>query len=269
MGDVISAAIAQQEARKIAFQAAEAKAATVAETVATGVASVVAERTANRRLPADVAAFLRANPPAPGEPGAPGVNGEPGVVWRGPWSHVEDYAPGDAVEDGGSSYVATSPSHGSRPPSSSWDLLAKKGDKGEPGKPGKPGIVHSGGSGGGWGGTGVTPGSSGSSLPSGGTPGQVVTNTAPGTGDWQDPGASLPPGGTTGEVLTKLSDAEGDAGWEPAAGSVGPTGPAGPAGTKWWIGSGLPDDAVGVDDDLYLNVTNGDIYQRVGGTWGA
>ena len=59
----------------------------------------------------------------------------------------------------------------------------EKGDKGEKGDPGRSSGWRSLGGGGG--------GTSGTGLPPGGLPGQVVTNTAPGTGDWRD----LPPAG--------------------------------------------------------------------------
>ena len=73
------------------------------------------------------------------------------------------------------------------------------------------------------------------------------------------PAASSGPQGPTGPT-----GAQGT-----ASTVAGPTGPAGTAGTRWWTGSGLPDDADGTDGDLYLRLDTGDIWQRVGGTWGA
>lgn len=71
--------------------------------------------------------------PAPGLRGPKGDKGDPGLVWRGAWRRGTDYAPDDAVEHKGSSYVAIAASTGSEPPAGSWDLLAKRGDDGMPG----------------------------------------------------------------------------------------------------------------------------------------
>lgn len=148
-----------------------------------------------------------------GTDGEPGQKGDKGLNWRGPWQRGA-YQPDDAVEADGSSYVATAQTR-SKPPSSSWDLLAQKG---EPGAPGSDGQFHAYPRGGGgvtvqdegtnvgsvstldFEGAGVTvtqpqggkavvtiPGGSGSGLPAGGSVGQVVTNTAPGAGDWETP----------------------------------------------------------------------------------
>jgi hypothetical protein len=60
----------------------------------------------------------------------------------------------------------------------------------------------------------------------------------------------------------------GGAGDPGETGGTGGTGGAGTAGTQWLTGSGTPSDGNGADGDLYLNTDNGDIYQKVGGTWG-
>ena len=57
----------------------------------------------------------------------------------------------------------------------------------------------------------------GSGLPPGGTVGQVVTNTAPGQGDWQTPGTGGSSTGPTGTVQV----ADGSGGF--AAGLVAPS----------------------------------------------
>jgi hypothetical protein len=54
-----------------------------------------------------------------------------------------------------------------------------------------------------------------------------------------------------------------------ATGGTGGTGAPGTPGTKWYAGPGLPNDGVGIDGDFYLNTTNGDVYIKVGTTWGA
>jgi hypothetical protein len=70
-----------------------------------------------------------------GPPGPPGDDGAPGLVWRGPWDSGTSYDAPDAVEFGGSSWVALGPSLNSQPDSnpSDWDLLAQKGDDGTSG----------------------------------------------------------------------------------------------------------------------------------------
>jgi hypothetical protein len=56
-------------------------------------------------------------------------------------------------------------------------------------------------------------------------------------------------------------------------GPAGPTGPAGSNGSpgvdgsQWYSGSGAPSAGLGVNTDLYLNVSNGDLYQKSGGAW--
>lgn len=166
MGEALLAAIAQQEARRAAKPAAEA----VAETVA---ATIAAETVAG--VPAQVTDYLRAHP-APrgfrGEQGTAGTTGEPGLVWQGDWRASSTYAPGDCVAFEGSSYVAIEASTNVPPPAARWDLLAKKGDDGRDGRSLGPIVLGNAGTG------------SGSGLPAGGTVGQVVTNTAPGAGDW-------------------------------------------------------------------------------------
>lgn len=46
-------------------------------------------------------------------------------------------------------------------------------------------------------------------------------------------------------------------------------GPQGPEGSRWHRGSGAPADTLGEDNDLYLDDTNGDVYEKAAGTWGA
>lgn len=43
--------------------------------------------------------------------------------------------------------------------------------------------------------------------------------------------------------------------------------PGGVPGTIWRVGSGVPDNSVGLNGDLYLRTTNGDVYQRASGTY--
>jgi hypothetical protein len=38
-------------------------------------------------------------------------------------------------------------------------------------------------------------------------------------------------------------------------------------GSSWLTGTGVPDPSLGVDGDLYLNDSNGDVYQKISGSW--
>lgn len=38
--------------------------------------------------------------------------------------------------------------------------------------------------------------------------------------------------------------------------------------SRWYYGTGVPDDGVGADGDFYLRTTNGDVYAKESGTWG-
>ena len=65
----------------------------------------------------------------PGDPGEPGPAGP--LYWQGQYSPVLDYALGDAVSYGGSSYVATTTTTGHAPTESAyWDILALHGESG-------------------------------------------------------------------------------------------------------------------------------------------
>lgn len=149
MDDTLAAAIAQQEARKVAKAAVDE---TVHSQVGAQLPPVVDEKLpfiVASAMPGLVAAEYLAHPPAkgepglsikgdPGEPGAKGDSvqgpkGDPGddgqsINWRGPWQKGA-YAPLDAVEYDGSSYIATSLTR-TKPPGKGWDLMAKKGQDG-------------------------------------------------------------------------------------------------------------------------------------------
>lgn len=60
--------------------------------------------------------------------------------------------------------------------------------------------------------------------------------------------------------------------WAPRSDFVGPTGPQGPSGdpgqaSVWFVDTGVPDPGLGVDEDMYLDDANGDVYQKQSGTW--
>lgn len=52
-------------------------------------------------------------------------------------------------------------------------------------------------------------------------------------------------------------------------GPPGVQGPAGPTGTaeEWHVVSGIPGAGLGVDGDLAIDTTTGDIYEKITGTW--
>lgn len=83
-----------------------------------------------------------AGDPGPqGLAGLPGPVGPPGLNWRGAWSGAATYDVNDAVEYGGSSYVAIAQSTAIAPPSLEWALLAAAGVSGPQGPAGPPGVV--------------------------------------------------------------------------------------------------------------------------------
>ena len=52
-----------------------------------------------------------------------------------------------------------------------------------------------------------------------------------------------------------------------ATGPTGDTGETGTAGTLWYSGAGVPSDAIGVVNDMYLNNTDGTIYKKGAVSW--
>jgi hypothetical protein len=67
-------------------------------------------------------------PPGAGPTGATG----PGIAWRGDWSSLTSYAAQDAVQFGGSSWMAKAASLGETPTAgANWDLVAQAGAKGD------------------------------------------------------------------------------------------------------------------------------------------
>jgi polygalacturonase len=75
-----------------------------------------------------------------GSTGATGATGAKGLSWRGPWSPTTTYEIDDAVEHGGSSYVAIASSTAIAPPNLEWALLALQGATGPAGPQGPQGI---------------------------------------------------------------------------------------------------------------------------------
>lgn len=50
-------------------------------------------------------------------------------------------------------------------------------------------------------------------------------------------------------------------------GGDGTDGVDGENGSKWYNGEGAPGSLIGVEGDYYLNIVNGDVYAKSGGTW--
>ena len=78
-----------------------------------------------------------------GSMGANGAAGSPGLVWRGAYSSGVNYAFGDAVSNGGNSYVSVVAGNTGNTPGAAgvtqWGLLAQRGIDGAQGTPGTPG----------------------------------------------------------------------------------------------------------------------------------
>ena len=66
-----------------------------------------------------------------GPPGPPGSAGPAGLTWKGAWNSATPYVVNDAVNSGGSAYVAVVANTGQQPGvGASWNLLAQKGADG-------------------------------------------------------------------------------------------------------------------------------------------
>lgn len=98
--------------------------------------------------------------------------------FRGAWDAATQYVLNDVVSYAGSSYVATAPSLNDAPPSSSWALLASKGDAGSAGADGAQGPTGPEGPAGEQGEAGL-PGADGAQGPQG-EPGQAGADGAQG-----------------------------------------------------------------------------------------
>lgn len=81
--------------------------------------------------------------------------------------------------------------------------------------------------------------------------------------------------GSTWDTLAK-DGAVGPTGPTGATGATGSTGAAGTNGTNgtngvdgatWYTGVGAPSGGTGVNNDLYINTSNGDYYKKIAGSW--
>ncbi len=137
-------------------------------------------------------------PGVAGPQGPTGPTGPKGLNWRGPWAAGTSYLTGDAVSDGGASWIAKTGSTGVTPAVGiAWDLISDKGATGATGPAGAQGL--------------------------------------PGVAGPQGPIGPIGPIGLTGPQgptgLTGLTGATGP------AGPLGPTGPRGLTWRGTWTGT--------------------------------
>lgn len=71
--------------------------------------------------------------------------------------------------------------------------------------------------------------------------------------------SDTPPRGPQGE--------QGEDGADGAAGPAGPAGTDGTDGNAHYVGNGAPAGGLGSDGDIYTDADNGDIYEKVTGSW--
>lgn len=79
-------------------------------------------------------------------------------------------------------------------------------------------------------------------------------------GDVYGPKAS----GSWGSVVCNIKGATGATG---PAGSNGTNGTNGTNGSTWFTGSSSPSSGTGVNGDLYFETSNGNVWQKISGTW--
>jgi len=103
-------------------------------------------------------------------------------TFQGAWAATTAYALDDVVTTDGKTYICivAHTSGASFAVGSNWSLMAEKGDTGSTGSTGATGSTGPTGS------TGSTGPTGSSGIPSGGSVGQVVTNTGSGAGGWAD-----------------------------------------------------------------------------------
>ncbi len=90
--------------------------------------------------------------------------------------------------------------------------------------------------------------------------GVVVKNTTGWTGDTHIPLYKIITGTST---VTSYED------FRSMQGPKGDAGPTGGTGGMTYNGAGAPSGGTGVNGDLYINTTNGDLYQKASGSWGS
>jgi hypothetical protein len=230
---------------------------------------------------------------APGPTGVQGPQGVPGLTWRGAWSMSTSYATNDAVQSGGSAWVATLPNTGVLPTAgTNWTMLAQKGDAGPAGPTGvtgPQGATGTTGSVGPQGSAGLTgatgpQGATGATGPTGvqgpqGVPGLTwrgawSMSTSYATNDAVQSGGSawvatlpntgvLPTAGTNWTMLAQKGD-PGPQGATGATGSIGPTGATGMTGATGATGSQGVQGPQGPQGPPGTNVTSNTVLYNVG-----
>lgn len=74
--------------------------------------------------------------------------------------------------------------------------------------------------------------------------------------------------GISTQLLTLVPQGpQGEKGETGQQGATGATGPTGANGAMWWNGTGTPTASLGSNGDFYLNLANGDVYNRISGSW--
>lgn len=68
-------------------------------------------------------------------------------------------------------------------------------------------------------------------------------------------------------LILNLRGPAGATGAQGAQGPAGANGTNGTNGATWLTGTGAPSDAIGNNNDLYLDEATGNVYKKVGGTW--
>jgi len=97
-------------------------------------------------------------------------------------------------------------------------------------------------------------------------------STEPGVGgSWTSVWVLLAEKGDTGATGDKGdTGATGATGAQGPKGATGDTGATGQRGSVFYAGAGAPSSGLGVDDDMYFDQTNSEIYgPKSGGSWGS
>ena len=144
------------------------------------------------------------------------------------------------------------------------ELVGPQGPQGEQGPAGPAGATGATGPAGPAGATGAT-----------GTAGADGADGADGSVWWNGTGAPDSGLGVDGDFYLDLDNSDVynrvSGSWAWVANIQGEQGPpgtgSGTAGSVWWNGTGAPDSGLGVDGDFYLDLGNGDVYNRVSGLW--
>ena len=187
-----------------------------------------------------------------GTNGTNGSNGVDGATW-----YTGSGTPAGGTGVNGDLYLNTANGDVYKKASGSWGVVANiTGPQGATGSTGASGAAGSNGTNGAtW--------YSGSGVPSGGTGVNDDFYLRTSNSD-----VYLKSGGSW-SVLLNIQGATGATGSTGPAGSNGTNGTNGVDGATWYTGSGAPSGGTGVNNDLYYNTANGDIYKKTSGSWGS